>query len=134
MPTDNQISALDAVNTLRAKYDCAPLEWDEELESDACGYAQNLAQRNCNLEHDTILQEKAQAECLAIHYSNFEPENFYVESVQNWHDKRRDTAGNETGPGEEDMYFDDPDGKFHFGDWGHFGAYIRSFYVSETHC
>lgn len=125
MPTDEQTSALSAINALRARYGCAPLQWDDNLETDAAIYAEQLAQRNSKLEHDNIPQEKAQAECLAILYDNFKPENVYTEAVRNWHDKRRDTAGNETGPGEEDMYFDDPEGKFHFGNWGHFGEYLE---------
>ena len=105
---------------------------NDDLEQDAGENAQKLAQRNGDLEHDTIPQEKGQAECLAMHYDNFKPENFYAEAVRSWHGKRRDTANNETGPGEEDMYFDDPEIKYHFGDWDHFGECVDNLQMSET--
>ena len=123
MPDQWQPEGLAAVNALRARYGCAPLEWDAQCEYDAYSYAQTLAQRNGNLEHDKIPQEKKQAECLAQLYSNYTSGNYYVDGVRNWWDTQRDTGGSEVGPGEEDMYFNDPNRQYHFLNWGHFGMY-----------
>ena len=116
-----QPAGLEAVNALRARYGCAPLEWDNQCEYDAYNYAQTLAEQNGDLVHDQIPQEKAQAECLAFLYSNHNSGNYYVDGVRMWWDTQRNTAGEEVGPGEEEMYFNDPQRQYHFTNWGHFG-------------